>query len=98
MNRTRRGIGFFKKSLKFYIIVGIAIIVFLPPFAKYQELNFKNKKLEERLESLKLENERLTEEKRLLETDINYVEKKAREKIGVVRKGEIVLKEVPVRK
>ena len=49
-------------------------------------------------ETLKLENERLTEEKRLLETDINYVEKKAREKIGVVRKGEIVLKEVPVRK
>ena len=91
-------IGFFKRSLKFYIMVGIAVVIFLPPFAKYQELKFKNKKLEERLESLKLENERLTEEKRLLETDINYVEKKAREKIGVVRKGEIVLKEVPVRK
>ena len=91
-------IGFFKRSLKFYIMVGIAVVIFLPPFAKYQELKFKNKKLEERLESLKLENERLTEEKRLLETDINYVEKKAREKIGVVRKGEIVMKEVPVRK
>ena len=91
-------IGFFKRSFKFYFILGIIIAVFLPPFAKYQELKFKNQKLEEKLESLKLENERLTEEKRLLETDINYVEKKAREKIGVVRKGEIVIKGVPVRK
>ena len=87
-----------KRSLKFWAIVAIAVVIFLPPFAKYQELRYKNTKLEERLESLKLENERLTEEKRLLETDINYVEKKAREKIGVVRKGEIVLKEVQVRK
>ena len=91
-------IGFFKKSLKFYLILGIVIVVFLPPFARYQELRYKNKKLEERLESLKDENARLTEEKRLLETDINYVEKMAREKIGVVRKGEIVMKEIPVRK
>jgi len=85
-------------SLKFYIVIGIAVLVFLPPFAKYQELKYKNKKLEERLEGLKRENERLAEEMRLLETDINYVEKKAREKIGVVRKGEIVMKEVPARK
>ena len=94
MNRIRKRIG----SFKFYLIIGIIVAVFLPPFARYQELRYKNKKLEERLESLKCENERLTEEKRLLETDINYVEKTAREKIGVVRKGEIVMKEVPVRK
>ena len=85
-------------KFKFWVIIAIAVIVFLPPFAKYQELRYKNKKLEERIESLKLENEQLTEEKRLLETDINYVEKKAREKIGVVRKGEILMKEVNVRK
>ena len=91
-------VGFFKRSFKFYLILGIAIAIFLPPFAKYQELRYKNKKLEDRLESLKSENERLTEEEHLLETDINYVEKKAREKIGVVRKGEIVMKETPVRK
>ena len=91
-------IDFFNRSFKFYLILGIVVVIFLPPFARYQELRYKNKKLEERLESLKDENERLTEEKRLLETDINYVEKKAREKIGVVRKGEIVMKEVPVRK
>jgi cell division protein FtsB len=88
----------FQRSFKFYLILGMAIVIFLPPFAKYQELRHKNSKLEERIEALKAENERLMEEKRLLETDINYVEKKAREKIGVVRKGEIILKEVQVRK
>ena len=91
-------VGLFNRSFNFWVIVAIAVVIFLPPFAKYQELRYKNKKLEERIEGLKSENERLAEEKRLLETDINYVEKMAREKIGVVRKGEIVMKEVPVRK
>ncbi len=86
------------RSFKLWVIIGIAVVIFVPPFAKYQELCYKNKKLEERIENLKAENERLTEEKRLLETDINYIEKTAREKIGVVRKGEIVLKEVNVKK
>ncbi len=85
-------------SAKFWIVTAVITVIFLPPFAKYQELKFKNRKLVEEIESLKNENERLTEEKHLLETDINYVEKKAREKIGVVRKGEIVMKEVSVRK
>jgi len=85
-------------SLKFWIITGVLVVIFLPPFAKYQELRYKNKKLEERIVFLDEETKRLTEEKRKLETDINYIEKRAREKIGVVRKGEIVIKEVPARK
>jgi cell division protein FtsB len=40
----------------------------------------------------------LTEEKHRLETDITYCEKRAREELGVARKGEIVLKNVSVRK
>ncbi|MCX5686137.1 MAG: septum formation initiator family protein [Candidatus Omnitrophica bacterium] len=84
-------------SLRFWIITGVFVVIFLPPFAKYQELRYKNKKLEERMAALDEETKRLTEEKRKLETDINYIEKRAREKIGVVRKGEIVIKEVPPR-
>ena len=85
-------------SLKFYIILAIVIVIFLPPFAKYQALRYKNNKLEERMEELRKESARLEIEKRKLETDIAYIEKRARENIGVVKKGEIVLKEVPVRK
>ncbi len=80
-------------SLKTYLLIGLFVAVFLPPFAKYQELRAKNKRLEEELVSLRVESKRLEEEKKRLETDINYVEKKARERIGIVKKGEIVLKE-----
>ncbi len=94
MNRVRKRIG----SLKLWVIVGIFAVIFLPPFAKYQELRYKNIKMEERINFLQRDNARLAEEKRRLETDINYIEKRSREKIGVVRKGEIVLKEVQVKK
>lgn len=79
-------------SAKFYIILAILVIIFLPPFAKYQELRYKNRKLEEKIAALKEENKQLAIEKTKLETDITYVEKKARENLGVIRKGEIVMK------
>jgi cell division protein FtsB len=78
---------------KVYLVAIVLVIVFLPSFIKYQELSYKNRQLEERLHALKADNRRLEEEKMRLETDITYVEKRAREEIGVVRKGEIVLKE-----
>jgi len=83
---------------KLWIAIGVLAVIFLPPFVKYQELRYKNAKLEERINYLQRDNARLADEQRKLETDINYVEKRAREKVGVVRKGEIVLKEVAVKK
>ena len=82
-------------SPKLFIIAAILAAIFLPPFAKYQELKLKNSGLENRIRELKEETKRLEAEKKRLQTDITYVEKRAREKIGVVRKGEIVVKEVP---
>lgn len=81
------------KSFKIYIVIAVLLVIFIPPFAKYQELRYKNKKLEETINNLREENKKLASEKRSLETDIVYIEKAARNKIGVVRKGEIVLKE-----
>lgn len=78
---------------KVILVMAVMVIIFLPSFAKYQEMNYKNKKLEERIDFLNRENKRLEQEKVMLETDISYIEKKAREKLGVVRKGEIVLKD-----
>ena len=76
------------------IIIGAILVsvIFLPPFAKYQELRYKNQRLADRILELERQNKELAENKYRLETDVSYVEKKAREKIGVVRKGEIVLK------
>ena len=85
------------KTAKVLLVAAVVIAVFLPSFARYQEMNYKNKRLEERIRLLGMENRRLEEEKVKLETDITYIERKAREKLGVVRKGEIVLKETPRR-
>ena len=82
-----------KGVIKFWIFVGIGLVIFLPPFAKYQELRYKNNKLERDMKDLKSEIRRLQVDKVRLETDITYVEERARDKIGLVRKGEIVLKE-----
>ena len=79
---------------KIALVISILVIVFLPSLARYQALKDKNDRLEERIALLTRENKRLEEEKLMLETDITYIEKKAREKLGVVRKGEIVLKDV----
>ena len=81
-------------TLKIYLIIAAALVVFLPPFAKYQELRHKNAKLRERIAELERQNKDFAEAQRRLTHDITYVEMKAREKIGLVRKGEIVLKDM----
>ena len=83
---------------KLWMIIAAFLVVFIPPFAKYQELRYKNQKLAQAIISLKEENKKLAGEKMRLETDIVYVEKRAREKIGLVRKGEIVLRPAPANK
>ena len=84
-----------KSIAKTAIFVVILLAAFLPPFIKYQQINYKRGALDRQLKSIKEEIKALEEEKRRLETDIGYVEKKAREKIGIVRKGEIVIRETP---
>ena len=84
-----------KNRAKIILWAAIISVIFLPPFAKYQELRYKNQKLIDKIAQLERENKELAEKKYRLETDVTYIEKKAREKIGVVRKGEIVIKEEP---
>ena len=86
------------RSVKLYIIIAIILVMFIPPFAKYQELRYKNRKLEERINALKTENTQLEKDKRKLETDIVYVEQRARDKMGLVRKGEIIMRGAPKKK
>jgi len=80
-----------KEFVKVSIFIGIIAVIFLPSFAKYQEFRSKEARLDAQIKALKAENKLLEEEKRRLETDITYVEKRARDKIGLVRKGEIVI-------
>jgi cell division protein FtsB len=75
------------------VIVGGIILIFLPSFAKYQELSNKNNLLNKKIIAANDQIKMLEAEKVRLETDISYIEKRARDKIGLVRKGEIVIKE-----
>jgi cell division protein FtsB len=87
-----------KSVVKTAIFALILIAAFLPPFIKYQQINYKSRTLDRQLKSVKAEIKRLEEEKRRLETDIIYVEKRARDRIGVAKKGEIILKSYPAKK
>ena len=88
-----------KKSLvRISIFTVILLAIFLPPFIKYQALSYRGMELENRIRLLKEETKRLEAEKLRLQTDITYVERRAREKMGVVKKGEIVYKSAPAKK
>jgi len=82
-----------KKEL-FYILIALAIaaVIFLPGFSKLQGLKEEKRNLERRIEVLKRANRELRSEKEKLENDPTYAEKIAREKLGMSRQGEIVLK------
>lgn len=86
---------------KAFWIFGIAVfllIIFLPGYTKLQELRDKNRELEFKIKKLNIENALLQQELRRIENDPTYQEEIARQKLGVVRKGEIPIKIVPERK
>ena len=87
-----------KSALKRVIFIIVLLAAFLPPFIKYQQINYKSRALDHQLKSIKKEIKLLEEEKRRLETDIIYVEKRARDRTGVAKKGEIILKSYPAKK
>ena len=82
------------KQSSFLIVVGILLVVFFPGYAKIQELRQKNKDLEENAKRLQAENIKLSEEKERLEKDPEYLERVARQKLGIIKKGEVVYKVV----
>lgn len=83
------------RQTSFLVFVGIFLVIFLPSFAKIQELRQKNKELEANIKRLDKENLALSQEKEKLEKDPEYLERVAREKLGIVKKGEIVYRIVP---
>ena len=81
-----------KKLIFILVIITILVVIFFPGFSRLQQLKEENRNLEKRIEILKRTNKELKTEKEKLENDPSYVEKIAREKLGMVRKGEIILK------
>jgi cell division protein FtsB len=87
-----------RKAFWLFGLTVLLLILFLPGYTKLQELRDKNRELERNIKKLNIENSLLQQEISRLENDPLYQEKIAREKMGVVRKGEIPFKIVPEEK
>lgn len=71
----------------------IAVLaLFLPPYGQWQKKTQRNAQFVAQIENLKAEQKALVEEKRLLEEDPAYIEKIARDKMGLIKEGEVVYK------
>ena len=84
-----------KNALWLFVFTIIILIIFLPSYTKLQDLKQKNLDYEYQIRQLTMDNDRLREERRRLEQDPVYLERVAREKMGLVRDGEVVYKLVP---
>jgi len=93
-----------QKHKNIFVIIGVALcgLSLLVYFAPYglrnylvvrEKLNLVNSELDE----LKKKNQELNDEITLLKTDANYVEKIARQKLGMLKKNELLF-EVPEKK
>jgi len=82
----------FRKAFWLFGISLLFLILFLPGYTKLQELRDKNRNLADRYRKMEVENYLLQEELKRVESDPVYQEKIARQKMGVVRKGEIPVK------
>jgi len=75
--------------------MGILLVtgfIFLSSFTRLQELKEKGEKIDEMIKRLKAENIRLKQQIQYLKDEPLYQEKVLREKIGLVRKGEVPFK------
>lgn len=80
------------KNLKFILAAALLILIFLPTLAKLHKLNSKNRGLQDQIIDLQRSNAQLSSEVRRLKEDTDYVEKIARQKMGLTKKDEIIYK------
>jgi cell division protein FtsB len=84
-----------RKAFWLFGIAFLLLIMFLPGYTKLQELRDRYRDSEVKIRELSIENKILQEELKRIENDPVYQEKIAREKLGIVRKGEVPVKIVP---
>ena len=86
------------RQTSFLAAVGILLVIFIPGYAKIQELRQKNQELEASVRRLQAENSAFQQEKERLENDPEYLEQVGRKELGIVKKGEISYRLVPQEK
>ncbi len=84
-----------KNAIWLFIFAVVVFFIFLPSYTQLQDLKQKNLEYQTKIRDLEKEKAQLTQEKRLLIEDPVYLEKVAREKMGLIREGEVVYQIVP---
>jgi cell division protein FtsB len=88
------------KKVVFYVVAALTVlaVVLLPGLSKLHKLRRENVQLQKRIRLLKEHNGVLTEEITNMQQDPGYVETKAREKLGILKKGEMIYEPATERK
>ena len=76
------------KRIRFVIIIVVLVLVFLPGFSKLQEMRLKLADLEKDVLKVKKDNALLEQRIAQLQNNPEYLEMVARNRMGIVRKGE----------
>jgi len=84
-----------KNAILLFIFAFVILMMFMPTFSRMQDIKQKDLEYQVRISELELENKRLKVERRLLEDNPDYLEKVAREKMGLIRAGEVVYQLTP---
>lgn len=85
-----------KNALWLFSAATLILAVFFPSFVVLQQERRRNTEYEQQIAQLKAKNRQLEEEKRLLLENPVYLERVAREKMGLVREGEVIYRLTPV--
>ena len=78
-----------------FVLTIAVLALFLPSYTQLQDIKLKNQEYEQQIRDLKAQNIDLREEKRRLVEDPLYLEKVAREKMGLIKEGEVVYQILP---
>ena len=79
-----------KNAIWLFFLAIVVFVLFLPSYTRMQDLKQRNLEYSQEIEALKKQHAKLKREKLLLEKDPVYLEKVAREKMGLIREGEVV--------
>lgn len=84
-----------KNAFWLFVLTLFVFFAFMPSYTRMQDLKQKNREYSRLIRYLEKKEHDLKEEKRLLEEDPVYLEKVAREKMGLIKEGEVVYKITP---
>ncbi|MFC1510560.1 septum formation initiator family protein [Candidatus Omnitrophota bacterium] len=79
-----------KNKVLFFSFIIIALLLYLPSLFKIQDLQGTNDEYKAQIKNLTLKNENLLKERKMLEEDPEYLEKVARQKMRLMREGEVM--------